>query len=63
MQVHTTRGLVEFSELEVSDSVELGDNHRKITTIYLMGGEVVRQDVVVNVLRPFRDEATVGKVG
>lgn len=50
--VLTTRGLVEFSRLEVSDIVEVGDNYRKIIAQYRLDGEVVRQSVFVDGLRP-----------
>lgn len=53
MKVLTTKGDIDMAELAVTDFVETGDNHRKIATEYRHQGELVRRDVVVNVLRPF----------
>jgi hypothetical protein len=63
MKVLTTRGEVDIEALEINDSVEIGDNHRKIATEYRLSGELVRRDVVVNVLRPLLGEAVQGQVG
>lgn len=51
MKVHTTKGLVELSQLDVTDKVEVHDNARVIATEWRMDGEVVRRDVNVNILR------------
>jgi hypothetical protein len=51
MKVITTKGLVELSELEVKDVVEIGENYRKIATEYRLNGELVRRDVAASMLR------------
>lgn len=62
MNVLTNKGLVEFSTLDISDIVEVGDNYRKITTEYRLNGELVRNDVVANALRPIELAATEGVI-
>jgi hypothetical protein len=51
MKVITTKGLVELSDLEVKDVVEIGENYRKIATEYRLNGELVRRDVAASMLR------------
>ncbi len=51
MLIHTTKGPVERNLLEVNDIVTEEENARVIATEWHMGGELVRRDVNVNVLR------------
>lgn len=62
MKVHTTAGLIEFSDLEVKDVIELGDNYRKIATEYRHHGELVRRSVAIEALRPLESEAAQGNL-
>lgn len=62
MQVLTTQGLVEYSELDVKDVVELGDNHRKVATEFRLHGELVRRDVAVSMLRGLDSESSHGQL-
>lgn len=62
MKVFTTKGLIEIGELEVRDEVELGDNHRKVITQYRLGGELVRQSVFVDMLRPVDTQSSQGRL-
>lgn len=50
-RVHTTRGFIERARLEVRDFVEWHDNARVTATEWRLGGELVRRDVHVNILR------------
>lgn len=50
MKVQTTKGFIDHSELDVRDIVETMENVRKTTTQWRYKGELVRQDVNVNVL-------------
>lgn len=52
MKVYTTKGLVERSELTVKDVVNESENARECATEWYLGGELVRRDAWVNVLRP-----------
>ena len=49
--IHTAQGLVPFSELEVTDIVEMRDNARVTATEWRRNGELVRRDVNVSILR------------
>lgn len=60
MKVLTTKGLVEFEQLRVTDSVEVGDNHRKIATEWYLDNELVKRDVTVSMLRPIESVAEQG---
>lgn len=60
MKVLTTKGLVEFEQLQVRDIVEYGDNHRKIATEWYLGEELVKRDVAISVLRPIEAETVQG---
>jgi hypothetical protein len=60
MLVFTTAGLIEHTELEVTDLVSMGDNYRKIATEWFYKGELVRRDVTVSALRPLVTEAQEG---
>ena len=62
MKVATIRGEVDMEQLGITDVVEVGDNHRKIATEYRLEGELVRRDVVVNVLRPLMADAFAGNM-
>lgn len=59
-QVFTTKGLVDRNRLTAVDAVEEGDNYRKIITLWLLDGEVVRQDASVSQLRALETTATQG---
>jgi hypothetical protein len=50
-KVLTIKGLIDISELEVRDEVEIFDNVRKTTTSYYHNGEFVRNDVWASCLR------------
>ena len=60
--VFTTRGLVELSQLAVSDNVEIGDGYRKVIVQYRLDDEIVRQSVFVDVLRPSDASAANGSL-
>lgn len=60
--VFTTHGCLSIDELEVTDRVDLGDNHRKITTEYRLHGELVRSDVTVSGLRPLMSAPELGRI-
>lgn len=62
MKVITTKGLIEFSELEVKDTIELGENHRKIATEYYLDGELVRRDVAISALRGLSCDGAAGSL-
>lgn len=51
MLIHTTKGLVDFEQLQVKDVTELHDNARVTATEWYLGDELVRRDVHVNILR------------
>ena len=53
MKVLTTKGEIEFSDLDVHDIIETADNHRKISTEYYYLGELVKRSVWVDLMRPF----------
>ena len=59
-QVFTTKGLVDRNRLTAVDAVEEGDNYRKIITLWLLDGEVVRQDASVSQLRALETTAAQG---
>lgn len=63
MQVFTTKGLVDRDLLEVKDHITEEDNARVLATEWYLDGELVRRDVVVNVLRPPAVDATNGVLG
>jgi hypothetical protein len=63
MKVLTTHGEIEFDQLEVKDLIEVKDNHRKIATEYRLSGELVRRDVVVNLMMPLCAVSEQGRVG
>jgi predicted GNAT superfamily acetyltransferase len=52
MKVFTTKGVLDFSELDVTDTVELNDTARVIATEWRLKGtdEIVRRDVNANIL-------------
>ena len=61
--VMTTKGLVEFDELEIEDVVEIRDNCRKVATEYRLNGELVRRDVAASMLRgPSDTQSVQGKL-
>lgn len=49
--VYTTHGLVPLDQLEVKDVVTYTGNSREIATEWRKGGELVRRDVWVSILR------------
>lgn len=63
MKVMTTKGLIDYEQLKVTDLVEVGDNHRKIATEWHLGDELVKRDVTVSVLRPIETVAEQGVLG
>ena len=78
MKVMTTLGLIEMDNLDVTDVVELGDNHRKVATEFRLRGETCppecgnthqsincklrRRDVAVSMLRGLSSEVTHGEM-
>ena len=62
MKVFTTHGLIDYERLSIKDVVELGDNHRKVSTEFYLGDELVRRDVAVSMLRPVDIAADQGKM-
>lgn len=60
MKVLTTKGLVDFDQLRVVDSVEVGDNYRKISSRWYLGDELVKGDAAVSMLRPIESVAEQG---
>jgi hypothetical protein len=63
MKVLTTKGLIDFDQLRVTDVVEVGDNHRKIATEWHLDGELVKRDVTISILRPIETQAEQGVLG
>lgn len=59
-RVLTTHGLIELSQLDVSDHVEIGDGYRKVIVQYRLDDEIVRQSVFVDLLRPNGADAVPG---
>ena len=59
MLVYTSKGLVEYDRLAVTDIVELHDNARVVATEWRLDGELVRRDAAVSILRA--QEVTVGQ--
>jgi len=51
MLIHTTKGLIERSELAVKDIIDEQENARVTATEWYLGDELVRRDVNVNILR------------
>jgi hypothetical protein len=51
MQVQTANGLIDFNQLDITDTVVVEDNARITATEWRHGGELVRRDVNVNILR------------
>ena len=51
MLVQTAIGPVPIEELEIKDVTELHDNARVVATEWRKGGELVRRDVHVSILR------------
>lgn len=49
--IHTTKGLVPLSQLEVKDIVSYTANSRDMATEWRKDGELVRRDVWVSILR------------
>ncbi len=62
MKVLTTKGLIEFDQLQIQDVTEVGDNYRKIATEYRLDGELVRRDVAVSAFRGLTAESVEGKM-
>ena len=62
MNVLTTKGLIEMSDMEVKDVIEVGDNYRKVATEYRYQGELVRRSVAVEALRPLETEGVQGAI-
>ena len=62
LMVHTIRGLVRYGDMDVEDTLELGDNYRKLVTTYRLDGEVVRQSAAVEMLRPLAVGLEQGRV-
>lgn len=60
--VYTTKGLVPFSKLNVTDHFETHDNSRVHATEWRLEGELVRRDVNVNILRGLDINAAQGSV-
>lgn len=60
--VLTTKGLIPFEDLDVTDVVKDTDNSRDIATEYRLSGELVRRDVAVSILRPLTVDYTEGDV-
>lgn len=52
MQVFTTKGLIERSQLQVKDIVTDEPTARVTATEWRLGDELVRRDVHVNMLAP-----------
>lgn len=50
MDIFTTKGILDTSQLEVKDIVSEVDNARVIATEWYLDSELVRRDVNVNVL-------------
>ncbi len=50
-QVHTTKGLIDRSLLEVKDVVFDEENARVVATEWYLEDELVRRDVAVSILR------------
>lgn len=62
MKVLTTKGLVELSDMDVQDIVEVADNHRKVATEYRLNGELVKRSVSVDIFRPLMSGVTHGDI-
>ena len=60
--IQTAIGLVPIGELEVTDVTELSDNARVTATEWRKGGELVRRDVHVNMLRGISAQSEQGAV-
>lgn len=63
MMVHTTQGLIERQRLEVKDVTVEEDNARVTATEWYLGGQLVRRDVHVNILRGQPIFGEMAKVG
>ena len=61
--VYTTKGLVPFRDLSVTDHFELHEGTRVHATEWRMNGELVRRDVEVNVLRGLEITSAQASVG
>lgn len=61
-QVITTKGLVAIDQLSVSDIVTIEGHTRVTATEWRLGGELVRRDVNVNVLKPLEIGALQGDI-
>ena len=49
--VETAKGFIDRTELRIVDVVTENDDCRKIETQFLLGNELVRQDVTVSMFR------------
>lgn len=61
MKVQTIHGLVERDALEARDEVTENECARITVTQWFMGGECVRRDVNVNMLRGIETGADLGR--
>jgi hypothetical protein len=50
MQVETTKGLIDIDKLEIKDITTVTNNMRVTATEWRLGGELVRRDLMGNVL-------------
>ena len=51
MKIQTKIGFIERSELSVTDEIQENDNDRATITTWVYKGDIVRQDVNINILR------------
>lgn len=63
MLVYTTKGLVEYEKLVVTDIIKMEDNARVTATEWRLDGELVRRDVNVSILRGQSVAGEQGKAG
>ena len=61
--VQTTKGLLPASALEIREVKDEGDNHMSVAREWYHGGELVRRDAWVTILRGLDAAGEQGKVG